>query len=82
MGVIFQIVWGAKVALLGCSTFKVCSDAEGSWIVCGMSSIYFGILLLATLVSHKRLPTPKQLDRLERGYLSELEEGLYMNKQA
>lgn len=82
MGLLFQIVWGAKVVLLGCNTFKLCTDAEGSWIVCGMSGIYFGILVLATLVSHKRLPTPNQLDRLEKGYLTDLEEGLFNTKQA
>lgn len=82
MGILFQIVWGAKMALLGCNTLKLCTDSDGSWFVCGMSGIYFGVLLLATLFSHKKLPTPRELDRLERGYLSELEEGLLGTKQA
>jgi hypothetical protein len=82
MGVVYQIVWAAKVILLGCNTFKLCTDSQGPWFVCGISGIYFSILVVATLVSHTCVPKPRKIDRLESDYLSCLEEGYVGNKQA
>jgi hypothetical protein len=73
---IFPIVWGCKVGILGFNTYAVCFGDKYHPLVCGMSSLYFFILVLATFCKFKKI-TPRSLENMEDNYIRELEEGLY-----
>ena len=76
MSYLFRYVWAAKVCLTGWNTYKACMGDSSNVFICGISSSYFLILLLATLCSCRCAPKPKQLDSLEEEYLRRMEEGI------
>ena len=78
MTFLLKYVWTAKVCLTGWNTYKVCVGENPNEFICIVSLSYFFILFLASIVSCKRLPTPRQIESQEEEYLQQLEEGFGM----
>lgn len=76
MTVLFRVVWGTKLCLIGWNAYQACGGEDAHPFICLLSVSYFVILGVATFCSWKALPTPKQLDAMEADYLYSLEEGL------
>ncbi len=76
MSFLLRYVWFTKVCLTGWSTWKACYGDNANSFICFLSSSYFVILVLATLISWKSFRKPQELERLEGDYLQRLEEGL------
>lgn len=76
MGLLFKFVWGSKVCLTGWSAYKACVGDNSNTFICVISVTYFFVLFLASLVSWKSIPKPREIDALEGEYLRRLEEGI------
>jgi hypothetical protein len=76
MSLLIRYIWFTKVCLTGWSAWKACYGNDANSFICFLSSSYFFVLLLATLMSWKHLKIPQQIDNLEGQYLRRLEEGM------
>ena len=77
MGVLLHYVWSVKVLLTGWSAYRTCMAEDMNPFICGASSSYFLILLIASCFTFKRFPTPREIDGMENRYLRDLEEGVF-----
>jgi hypothetical protein len=76
MSLLFKYVWAVKVSLTGWNAYRACVGDSSNIFICGISTSYFLILLLATLYSCRRFEKPRQIDGIEGEYLRRLEEGI------
>ena len=76
MGFLLRYVWFAKVSLTGWSAWRACYGDNANTFICFLSSSYFIVLFLATVMSWRTFHKPKQIDALEGEYLRRLEEGI------
>lgn len=76
MSLLFKYVWAVKVTLTGWNAYRACVGDTSNVFICGISTSYFLILLLATLCSYHRFGKSKEIDTLEGDYLRRLEEGI------
>ena len=81
MGHVLRVAWGAKLCLTGWSAYRACTGDNGPLVICGVSVVYFGLLVLATVCKGRGLPTPKEIDAIEDDYLCHLEKGFGNEKQ-